>query len=687
MITPSWLIVGFHIVNRLSWFSWQDLSMPDFFSFEPNLKRKQRKQAFRFGLPVVMFTLLFMILAGAVYYALEDEREQTQAKLIADTLWARQNLQFQADGLRKTLSSLAKDPLIYHSNNFEVAAGQLARSNGELVAVFRGEELDPVPDTFNDMSLDALLTMRNLLLPRVLQRLGADLEGVVGPISWQGKSYVAIVGIGQNKQALIVGLLDLGLMLEREMPWWFAQDNQVDLLSSSGVTLARLVRGQPGAGVYVHSTSLDLGGLPLQLKVSSSKEGPRLFNYGITGAVVLLLILLLISFLLLWRDSRKRLKIETKLEEEKLFRQSMQDSIALGMRVWDLQGTIRYVNPAFCNIVGYSSEELVGAPFPLPYWPENNTEEYHSLVAKVISGNSPREGFETLYQHREGHLINVLIVEAPLRDSQGVHVGWMSSVLDITDRKRSEEVIARQREQLQAASRFALVGEVASNIAHELNQPLGSMVSFAQAGVNLSKKGAPIEKYAELFTKLRDQAQRASRVVGSVQNLVRKRKPMRETVTVRQLMQSVKPSLESIAGAMDVDLLFELHQVEQPLYLDRIMVEQAIVNLVKNASEAFTAAQRIRRVEVMTEVHDGVFSLQVSDNGPGLSLDNSDRMFESLVSTKPDGLGLGLSLCRSVAESHGGRLQAEAISTGGTRFTITLPMAVKPIEGAQIVDA
>ena len=124
--------------------------MPDFFSFEPNLKRKQRKQAFRFSLPIITFVLLSLVLFGALYYAQEDEREQNQAKLIADTLWARQNLQFQAESLRKTISALAKDSLMYYSSNFEVAARQLAQSNGELVAVFKGDTLELVPGTFQE---------------------------------------------------------------------------------------------------------------------------------------------------------------------------------------------------------------------------------------------------------------------------------------------------------------------------------------------------------------------------------------------------------------------------------------------------------------------------------------------------------------------------------------------------------
>jgi two-component system sensor histidine kinase DctS len=387
---------------------------------------------------------------------------------------------------------------------------------------------------------------------------------------------------------------------------------------------------------------------------------------------------------MLWRDSRKRLQIEASLEEEKQFRQSMQDSTAVGLRVWDLDRVIRYVNPAFCKIVGFTVDELVGCSRPLPYWNLNNTEEYEWLVNQVFLGNSPQEGFETVFQHKDGHSVHVLIVEARLLDSSGLHTGWMSSVMDITDRKKSEALIAEQREKLQSASRFALVGEIASNIAHELNQPLATMVSFAQAGMNLSQKGGKVEMYAQLFEKLRDQAQRAGRVVSSVQNLVRKRKPLREHAKVQEIVDSIHFTLKSLAMKYRVNLHLQVEDGKLSLYLDRIMVEQALVNLVKNATEAFTAAQRIRNVWLITHQSEHGFEFSVRDDGPGLSLNNTEKMFEALVSTKPDGLGLGLSLCRTVAEAHGGRLQAEAVPTGGTCFTMNLPMTVS--ESLENVD-
>ena len=655
---------------------------------EPNLKKIKRRQALRFGVPVLVFSLLMALLVAAVYYAQQDERDQNQAKLIADTLWARQNIQFQVGGLINSLQSLTDDSLIYSSDRLAASLTQLGRSSGELVAVFKGPELNPlvnIDDNFDEYDLEAV---RQLISGAVRQRYESRLDGLVGPFLFQGRNYVVNVSVAQRGEAVIAGLIDLDLMLEKELPWWFAQDNQVELLDASGATLSRLVKASLGAGVYVHTTSLELGGLQFQLSVNSSQEGPRLFNYGITGALAFLLLLLLLSFIMLWRDSRRRLEIEARLSEEKLFRQSMQDSMAVGLRVWDLQGFIRYVNPAFCNMVGYRPEELIGIPQPLPYWPSKSEEEYKRLVADVISGNAPPEGFETVYQHKNGKLIDVLIVEAPLKDGRGEHTGWMSSVIDITDRKRSETLIAEQREKLQSASRFALVGEVASNIAHELNQPLATMVSYAQAGMNLSQRGGTVEMYAQLFEKLRDQAQRAGRVVGSVQNLVRKRRPTRESVRVADLIDSIRFMVNSTAMLHQVRLHFDIGTPEFTLFIDRIMVEQALVNLVKNASEAFTASQRIRNVWIRTRLLDHSFEFSVRDDGPGLSLNNTEKMFEALVSTKPDGLGLGLSLCRSVAEAHGGRLKAEAVPTGGTCFTMDLPMAVKEtMEGEQSVGA
>lgn len=629
-----------------------------------------------------------MVLIGsAVVYTRQQEQEAHQKKLISNALWSADTLQFQLKRLSGSLDALASDPGQYQSPRLKLALEQLARSTPGLVAVFKGHGMglaakldDSVPDS-------VLGPLRDQIAKDVATRELLRSDGVIGPYELDGLRYIASVNMTPGGHALLVGILDLDSFLQAEMPKWLLESTDLSITDLEGRVFGSVARPRiKGQNNLSHVSELDLGGLNLQLRAySAADEPPLLLSHVFNSITGLLLLLLAVTFVLLWRDSRQRLVMEEKLREEKQFRQSMQDSMAVGLRVWDLDGVIRYVNPAFCNMVGFEPKELIAVPQPLPYWPSKNIEEYKTLVANVISGNAPPEGFETVYQHKSGRLIDVLIVEAPLRDGKGEHVGWMSSVIDITDRKRSEALVAEQREKLQAASRFALVGEVASNIAHELNQPLATMVSFAQAGLNLTERGAPVEKFAQLFEKLRDQAQRAGRVVGSVQNLVRKRRPVRESVRVEDLIDSIRFMVTSIAVHHDVRLHFKIDDHEVQVHVDRIMVEQAIINLVKNAAEAFTAAQRIRNVWVLARHVEDSFEIAVRDDGPGLSLNNPERMFEALVSTKPDGLGLGLSLCRSVAEAHGGRLKVEAVATGGTCFIMSLPMAIREsMEGETI---
>ncbi|MCQ8896882.1 PAS domain S-box protein [Limnobacter humi] len=639
------------------------------------------RQALRFGMPVLVFLLLMMIVGGAVYYTKQQEREANQKKLISNSLWTADTIQFQIKRLAASLDSLASDVSIYKSGRLKASLEQLARSSPGLVAVYR----DPAVELFGaytqQLSDIALIKIRQQIEEAVNTRMLLKSDGVVGPFTLDDFRYIATVNIGPDGYSVLVGIVDMDRFLQEEMPKWLLESTDVTVTDLDGNVFGSATRHPLGERPEFSQVSeLELGGLALQLRTYSNSDGrPVLLSHVFNSLTVLLLALLLGTFLLLWRDSRQRLEIEEKLRDEKQFRQSMQDSMAVGLRVWGLDGVIRYVNPAFCNMVGYEPHELIGVPQPLPYWPTKSSEEYKVLVANVLSGNAPPDGFETVYQHRSGRLIDVLIVEAPLRDGKGEQTGWMSSVIDITDRKRSEALVAEQREKLQAASRFALVGEVATNIAHELNQPLATMVSFAQAGLNLAQRGASVDKFAQLFEKLRDQAQRAGRVVGSVQNLVRKRKPQREHVRVDELMDAIRFMVTSLAVRHDVRLHFQIEHGDWVLFVDRIMVEQAVVNLVKNAAEAFTAAQRIRNVWIATRSSSEVFEIAVRDDGPGLSLNNPEKMFEALVSTKPDGLGLGLSLCRSVAEAHGGRLRAEPVPTGGTCFTMNLPMALKDL--------
>ena len=137
------------------------------------------------------------------------------------------------------------------------------------------------------------------------------------------------------------------------------------------------------------------------------------------------------------------------------------------------------MNPAFCSLVGYSAAELLGRSAPMPYWPADHADEIQLVHRKIINLGTSDEGVEVQFQHRDGRFIDVLIHEAPLTAVTGESLGWMSSVLDISERKRAQRMAASQQDKLEASGRLVAVGEVASTLAHELNQPLGALSSFA----------------------------------------------------------------------------------------------------------------------------------------------------------------------------------------------------------------
>ena len=173
------------------------------------------------------------------------------------------------------------------------------------------------------------------------------------------------------------------------------------------------------------------------------------------------------------------------------FRKAMEDSLVTGLRARDLQGRTTYVNPAFCEMVGFTAEELVGTSLPAPYWPPELAGEYQKRQEIRLAGQlaPPREGFESVFMRKDGSRFTVLIIEAPLINAQGVQTGWMSAFLDISEQRRVEELSRASQERLQATARLATVGEMASLLSHELNQPLAAISSYATGSMNLLNAG------------------------------------------------------------------------------------------------------------------------------------------------------------------------------------------------------
>ena len=496
------------------------------------------------------------------------------------------------------------------------------------------------------------------------------------------------------------------------------RSHELSFIEGDGTRLARsgAIRG---AGVYLAERVVDLPGSPLQLRVDAAERAPSLIPNLAIALVLGLSIALFAVVLLLVRDGRRRAQAEEALAESLGFRKAMEDSLLTGLRARDRQGRIVYVNPAFCRMVGFSADELQRATLP-PYWPPERVPDYQRRQAErqATPGDDeqPHEGYETVFMRKDGERFPVMIYEAPLVTGTGKQTGWMSAVLDLSAQRQVEELSRQQQERLQATARLASVGEMASLLSHELNQPLSAIASYATGSLNLM--AAPALPGADLndpnpvpdpdllpslrhgLERIAEQAERAGRVIKSVHDFVRRRHQAHEVIAADLLIESVMPLVRLQARKSGARVAIDIAQPVPRVKVDRTMVEQVLLNLARNGIQAMEAdtplADRVLtlRVRLAPGPADApgrwvVFS--VIDAGPGIPAAVAQRLFTPFFTTKPEGMGLGLSLCRTVVEQHGGAMDFDNLppragdatgAAGGTEFRFTLPLlATRPPAG------
>ncbi|MBC7548864.1 MAG: PAS domain S-box protein, partial [Polaromonas sp.] len=365
-------------------------------------------------------------------------------------------------------------------------------------------------------------------------------------------------GQGQEVMDMCMPLLVAGQVKGYVVATYSLQDMLAELVSKQlarGVGLAfteadgtRLaLHGTPPRGnrVFVAQQLLDLPGNTLMMRMESRRGTPALFPNVLTALVGGLTLALVAVLYLLARDMRRRQKVEHDLGEVLAFRNAMEDSVLTGLRARDLQGRITYVNQAFCRMVGLSAPQLLNQSFPSSYWPPELAGAYQERQKiRLAADNMPREGYESIFMRPDGTRFPVLIMEAPLINALGKHTGWMSAILDVSEQRRVEELSRASQDRLQATARLAMVGEMASLLSHELNQPLSAISSYAAGSLNRlqeapgygtptddAPRSLPDDLSSDLQLAMRriaEQAERAGRVIRSVHDFVRRRDRVRE---------------------------------------------------------------------------------------------------------------------------------------------------------------
>jgi C4-dicarboxylate-specific signal transduction histidine kinase len=252
----------------------------------------------------------------------------------------------------------------------------------------------------------------------------------------------------------------------------------------------------------------------------------------------------------------------------------------------------------------------------------------------------------------------------------------LHTLADITERVESERFQQAQQEKLLQTSRFMSVGEMASTLAHELNQPLGAIINYLNGGLRRVQSRQTSEaELVQVLAMARIQAEHAAAIIARIREFVRTREPRREPVALSDLMNTITKLLDLEASKHQVCIELDL-PLDLPLVLaDRVMIEQVALNLVKNAIEAMREAPlRERKVHVSARENlDGLMEVAIADRGHGLSEQAADQLFSPFFTTKNDGMGIGLNICRSIVEYHQGRLYFRNNADRGSTFLFTLP--------------
>ena len=661
----------------------------------------------RWWLWALLLVLVLLLLVVLIWLAGRYEVSRAQERLERDTADAigdiRGALTRNAQSLQALQSANASD--------WEPAANQLLQQHHEWLRIeWRNSRLDLLhaADTpyrtgvFERMGRDNSLTdvalacasarrfgtaayAPSYFLPQS-DGLGLEVMELCLPLGQQAKPSGYVIA-SYALQEVLENLIDSPLSRGRE----------VSFTEADGTRLAVFGSARRGSRMFTAHQLLDLPGHTLLLRIDSWRGAPDLFPNVLTALVTAMTLALLTVLFLLAKDTRRRIAVEQELAQALAFRKAMEDSLITGLRARDLQGRITYVNPAFCQMVGYSSSELLGHGSPAPYWPADRANEYAQRQSRRLrAGAWTAQGTESVFQRKSGQLFQVLIVEAPLIDAQGQQTGWMGAILDISEQRRIEELSRTSHERLQATARLATVGEMASLLSHELNQPLAAIASYATGSLNLLGDQAGAAD-ASILTDLRlamqriaAQAERAGKVIRSVHDFVRRRDQSRVAVTVSDLLDAILPLVNLQARKLQVQVQLDLPTHLPPVHCDRTMIEQVLLNLARNAMQAMDQPQVQRRqlvVRVRPQPTEGGgpatrLEFAVIDFGTGLSAAVVEQLGTPFFTTKADGMGLGLSLCRTVVEQHGGELRFAAQSPCGTIFSFSLPIADAPLPQA-----
>ena len=795
---------------------------------------------------IVLFTVVMGVIMGTLQL---QEKSQQEAALFRELSFAKQRIQLRFSNNTDVLQSIGRDYLSAGDSSrlkesVMTQAENLLQANHEIAQIYwlnetyqRQWKIPPdnlKTDWFNKANNAEVINraLRKTIelsiatnRPAFSQFLSLEVPSneviskEIRNVFWETVPQIS----GNEIQGMVAVLYTTQGILDM-IPGELKGQYRFTLLTDDEKVLAISSDKNTPKRAFSNQTSLDIGVLSpnLSLRIDTYPPETNLTFRMLIGVVLGLSAFVIWSLWSVLKQMQVRQEAEANLRAETNFRSAMENSTPVGIRAHDMNKRITYVNPAFCEMTGWSAEELIGMGPPFAFWPEGQkgelTEKMNQAL-KLALNQDKKIGIEGSVLHRNGSIIQTRTFIAPLINEKGQQTGWVTSLIDISEPKKireelaasqerfitvlegldaavsvisnetgellftnrfyrerfgdsakghfdlaggdirqnqiqaqtespapsslyqetesteiqlldesssstkwyevrrryvpwvdgqlaqlliatditirieAEELARQQEERMQFSSRLTTMGEMASSLAHELNQPLAAISNYCM-GVVKRLQGqldpALQKDILPALEKASDQAHRAGTIIQRIKGFVKRSEPQRKPCDICEIINDAVGLVEIEAHRHRLSIAAEIAENLPMVNVDPVLILQVLVNLLKNSLDSMReiyplssrwSAPPVRiSADLDTSTFPAMLRIQVTDTGAGIAESVIERMFEPFFSTKNDGMGMGLNICRSVIESHQGRLwaqnemDAEHIKLTGCTFTILLPL-------------
>jgi two-component system, LuxR family, sensor kinase FixL len=338
----------------------------------------------------------------------------------------------------------------------------------------------------------------------------------------------------------------------------------------------------------------------------------------------------------------------------------------------DLSGIVTSWNRAAEQLLGYTAAEMIGQPITTVF-PPDRVDEEAVLLARIARGEYV-DRYETVRWHKDGRIISVSVTISPIRDASGAIIGASKIIRDLTERETQERRVRELQTELAHVQRLTELGQAVSALVHEVNQPLTAIGNYINASLRLLASGKQ-EQLQGALKQIGDQTDRARQIVQRIREFVRKDEAPMRPEHLPQVIDEIVNLTEASVRQEGLRITTYVDPSALAAEIDKVQVHQVMFNLMRNAIEAMQGQPRRELALATKPAEAGMLEISIADRGPGLPDEVRRKLFQPFVTTKPAGMGIGLSVCHAIVETHGGRLWAEDNPGGGTVFRFTVRRA------------